>query len=164
MQYYACSTLTSLAFFPSPRTLLVVAEAPAVNQPQPAAPPCRPPFPHARTARRYRHTLLPLEWQWNWISPGRLKHVGLCEPVSGVRVHHLSQSAGCVMYPWKMRLLWLCRWSGASLVKMYSLGFFLFFFFLFVVRLKEREGKRKERLVWLDLCVSAREWNLMKVG
>lgn len=65
-------------------------------------------FPHARTARRCRHTLLTLEWRWNWISPGWLKHVGLCEPVSGVQVHHLSQSAGCVMYPGK----WGCCGSA----------------------------------------------------
>lgn len=41
-----------------------------------------------------------------------------------------------------MRLLWLCRWSGASLVKMYSLEFF--FFFLLCgerQRLEDREGK-----------------------
>lgn len=29
-----------------------------------------------------------------------------------------------------------------------------FFWVFFVVRLKDREGKRKERLVRLDLCVS----------
>lgn len=47
-------------------------------------------------AHTHTHAPLSLEWQWNWISPGWLKHVGLREPVSGVRVHHLSQSVGCV--------------------------------------------------------------------
>lgn len=50
---------------------------------------------------RHRRSPLPLEWQRNWISPRWLKHVGLCEPASRVRVHHLSQSAGCAMYQGK---------------------------------------------------------------
>ena len=73
------------------------------------------------------HTLLPLEWQWNWISPGWLKHVGLCEPVSGVRVHHLSQSAGCVMYPGK----WGCCGSADGAAPRWWKCIHWRFFFIF---------------------------------
>lgn len=40
-----------------------------------------------------------------------------------------------------MRLLWLCRWSGASLVKMYSLEVFFFLLCGERQRLEDREGK-----------------------
>lgn len=66
--------------------------------------------------RRCWHTLLPLEWQWNWISLGWLKHVGLCEPVRGVRARHLSQSARLCDVSGKSG----CR-SGTSTLEMYSL-------------------------------------------
>lgn len=111
------------------------------DQPQPAAPPCRPPFFHALTERRHRHTLLPLEWQWNWISPGWLKHVGLCEPVSRVQVHHLSQSAGCVMYPGK----WGCCGSAdGAAPRWWKCIRWVFYFFL--VRDREwRTGREREK-------------------
>lgn len=46
-----------------------------------------------------------LHYLWNGsgieLAEGGFKHVGFREPVSEVRVHHLSQSAACVMYTGK---------------------------------------------------------------
>lgn len=157
MQYYACSTLSSLAFFP-----LWLKPLPWTNHSQPPHPvDLLSPMHELRGGTGTRYYL------WNGsgieLAQGGLSMWACVNLLAGCEciIFHNQPAVWCTRGKWgccgsadgAAPRWWKCiRWA------------FFFFFFLFVVRLKEREGKRKEGLVWLDLCVGAREWNLIKVG
>lgn len=122
-----------------------------VDQPQPAGPTLSTPFFHALKGGIDTHYYL-----WNGsgieLAQGGLSMWACVNLLAGCECIIFHNHSRLCDVPGKMRLLWLCRWSGASLVKMYSLDFFFFLWW-------ETEGQRDktergaQRLVPLDLCV-----------